>query len=506
MIKTIGLLLLSLLLQSCRAEKTVPLWGIFESEVRSNNSYTNPFRDVDLLVRVTRPDGSHFNQYGFFDGQATWKFRIMPGMEGKWKYRAEMTDSSAYLEREFTCVKGDLNGPLEPYDNNPVWPAYCGFNPVQIRCFHTGDRFFASNFSDKERKRFLDWVQQQGYNMLSVGSHYLNRQQTGRGNGWQTPRLWPPDPDEYRRMESILSELEKRNIYIHPFAGFFGRAAEWPVDHDAQELYIRYTLARIGAFRNIILNVGGPEPLLKPEEYQNGNMTRADINRVALLIKKHDTYSHMLSVHNRTGNGKGDYEQDPFIYEKWEDYSTLQGAKSTDLDETYKFITESRKIVKPVFAHEVMWYGNMYHEGLDPETLRKKAITLIMAGAFINFGDMNGNSSSGFSGCLNPDSASLQAHRIIKTVWDIFDALPFYELTPIDSLVDNAFCMSDGSGKHLIYSPHGDSFSVKFPLPVSGRWISPADGTVKPVSISSCEVTPPDKNDWILYINGESKP
>ena len=43
----------------------------------------------------------------------------------------------------------------------------------------------------ERRVAFFDWVEAQGYNMLSVASHYLNRESEGRGEGWDTPDLWP---------------------------------------------------------------------------------------------------------------------------------------------------------------------------------------------------------------------------------------------------------------------------------------------------------------------------
>lgn len=494
-------LILCVLLVACKKLTVVPQWGIYENEIRSEKDYQDPFRDVDLLVKVIRPDSSVFNHYGFFDGENTWRFRIMPDMEGRWKYRAVFSDSSKVIDGEFICIKSGKSGPLAPLAENPVWTVFTGSKQAMVRSFHTGDRLFASNFSDSLRNEFLDWLGEQGYNMISVGSHYLNRRQPGRGEGWKTPELWPLDTEEYGRMEAILLNLEKRNIYVHPFAGFFGRAAEWPVDHAEQELFIKYTLARLSSFRNIILNVGGPEPLLKPKEYQDGNMTAEDINRVAMLIKKYDPYNHMLSVHNRTGNEKGDYERDPFIFEPWEDYSTLQGGKSTDLNDVYNFIVQSRKAVKPVFAHEVMWYGNMYHEGLNTESLGRKTVTLLMAGAFINFGDMNGNSSSGFSGCLDPDSANVEAHRIFHTVIDIVEKLPYHELTPFPEMSDGAFCLSNGKGKNLFYAPDGKSFIVNIKIPSKGRWINPRSGEEKNTEITEKSITPPDNAGWLLWVD-----
>ena len=101
-----------------------------------------------------------------------------------------------------------------------------------FRSFHVGDRFFASNWDDpfddndgNKRTEFLNWLQGQGYNMLSIASHYLNRQEKGRGDGWTTLKLWPFNVEEYREMETILDELSRCEIIVFPFAGFFGARA-----------------------------------------------------------------------------------------------------------------------------------------------------------------------------------------------------------------------------------------------------------------------------------------
>jgi hypothetical protein len=79
-----------------------------------------------------------------------------------------------------------------------------GGRHLLIRSFHVSDRFFAKNWSEAERQAFLDWAQGQGYNTLSIASHYLNRNLEGRGKGWETPALWPLNAAEYQRMERAL--------------------------------------------------------------------------------------------------------------------------------------------------------------------------------------------------------------------------------------------------------------------------------------------------------------
>ena len=87
-----------------------------------------------------------------------------------------------------------------------MWFGYAGGGHAILRAFHAGDRFFAANWPAEKRNAFLDWAGRQGYNTLSIASHYLNRNAPGRGQGWETPKLWPLDAAEYRRMEAALDE------------------------------------------------------------------------------------------------------------------------------------------------------------------------------------------------------------------------------------------------------------------------------------------------------------
>ena len=118
-------------------------------------------------------------------------------------------------------------------ETNPLWFGYKGGNHVLLRSFHVGDRFFAINWDDPAnpndgnlRALFLDWAQAQGYNMLSVASHYLNRNDSGRGEGWNTPDLWPLNAAEWRKMEVILDNLSGRRILVYPSAGWFGKSSD----------------------------------------------------------------------------------------------------------------------------------------------------------------------------------------------------------------------------------------------------------------------------------------
>jgi len=333
-----------------------------------------------------------------------------------------------------------------------------------IRSLHVGDRFFADGpnpvtgaaWSGQQRTAFLDWAQAQGYNMLSIASHYLNRDSKGRGQGWNTPDLWDPkaqqpNPREYRRMERILDDLASRRIMVYPFAGFFGRDADFPREDKKQELYLRYTLARLGAYWNVLLLVSGPEPLLNKNKPV---LTEDQISRLGRRIQELDVFGHALSVHNPTGD-------DQFRDSNWTSYGVLQGPKTLDRKRLSTVLLRNHHAAKPLYAQETLWPGNLHHPKYSPDDIRKNAYVTILSGATINFGDMNGDSSSGFSGSMDLNEKVQSRHDIIKAVWDFFETVPFARLKPRQDLVDNGYCLAEPGRQYLVYLENPGTVNVR---------------------------------------------
>jgi hypothetical protein len=262
----------------------------------------------------------------------------------------------------------------------------------------------------------------------------------GRGRGWETPKLWPLDAGEYRKMERILDDLVARRILVFPFAGFFGQKSNYPRDPADQELYVRYTLARLGAYWNILLNVAGPEPNLKTPW-----MLQDEVERLGRMIRRLDVFGHPLSVHNRTGD-------DPYRDSDWTSYGTLQGPKTVERRKLSKGLLASHHPAKPLYAQETLWAGNKFHKEAYAEAdLRKNAYVILMSAAALNFGDMAGDSSSGFSGTLELGERVQKRHDIMKSVWDFFDSVPFWRMKPRQDLVDNGYCLAEEGAHYLVY-------------------------------------------------------
>ena len=488
-------------------------WDRFEEAVEHTGPVQDPYGEVRLEVTYSRPDGSTVDFWGFYDSGDTWRIRTMPDQLGAWHYKARFSDGSPGGEGAFECVASDIPGLISRDEGNPAWFGFRGGRSVLVRSLHVGDCFFAdeSNTETGEkwdpemRTAFLDWAGVQGYNMLSIASHYLNRDSEGRGRGWRTPDLWDrergrPRPEEYRRLEGVLDDLSDRGLMVYPFAGFFGRDSSAPRDPAEQELYIRYTLARLGPYWNLLFMVGGPEPRGGGSAY----LTEDEINRLGDLIASLDVFGHLLTVHNPTGD-------DAFGHQPWVSYVTLQGPKTVDRKELGETILRNRQADKPLYAQETLWPGNRLHArraGRDysEDDIRKNAFVMLMSAAAINFGDMDGLSSTGFSG--RPDlGLKVQArHDAIKAVWDFFETIPVQCMVPRQDLVDTGHCLAEEGRRILVYMECPGEVSVRLDgASYQVEWINARntkdrrDGGV--VVGGDPLRSPEDGDDWLLDLS-----
>jgi len=497
--------------QVAKYSREVGIYELLELKILNNRPYEDPYRDVGLVVQLENPEGEILRHYGFFDGKGIWKIRFSPDQKGKWTYQAYFSDSSKEIKGEFNCVASQLPGRVLKNENNPFWLGKGGSSKTLFRSFHVGDRFFAYNWDDPNegsdgnlRSKFLDWLQENSYNMLSIASLYTNRNETGRGAGWDTPELWPLNFEEFHKMEVILDELKQRDFTVFPFAGFFGSSGSWPVDPKDQELYIKYILGRIGHYPNIILSIAGPEPFwIEDQKYYKGKMRLNDILQLGGLIDSLDVHSHLLTVHNEK---RATQYGDPFIHEPWYGLSTLQGPTTENRDELYSGLSMNHHRYKPAYAQETLWAGNKYQPTYTDDDLRKHTYTILFSGSILNFADMDGNSSSGFSGTLDLNNRFQNKHDIVRKVWDWFESINFHQMTSRQDLVKQGFCLANEDQEYYIYldSLGKVELFLDFPYLLDSEWINaqnPDDKRVGPkVNKKHIFSTPDDGDDWILHV------
>ncbi len=476
------------------AEQKAGLWDRFEQSLSNHRQYSNPYQDVTLEATCISPKGKQTSFRGFYDGGNTWKIRFMPDQLGEWKYSARFSDGSGEIHGTFECVLSSIPGMIHQDETNPIWFGYRGGKHVFIRSLHIGDRFFAENWENYKREAFLDWAQEQKYNMLSIASHYLNRNSAGRGRGWKTPDLYPLNAEEFQKLEIHLDELAQRHILVYPFAGFFGRDSDFPRDPEEQELYIQYTLARLAPYWNVLFNVAGPEPELGSRNY----LEHPEVERLGRLIREPDPFRHLIGVHNPSGN-------DLYLKSEIFTYGILQGPKTLDRKKLHQHLLENHRPNAPLYAQETVWWNNQYHPNYTLSDLRKNAYVCAMSAAALNFADMSGNSSSGFSGSMNLELRDQDAHDTIGAVWDFFESIPYYRMSPAQGVVDNGYCLAETGKRYLVYLEHPGSVNINVTDgPYQVIWINAQDTSDRRNSGLTEDgkglQSPSDGEDWLLYL------
>ena len=473
--------------------RAVEQYGIFECTIHRKPETPYPYGETELFVTFVSEHGSSVAFWGFYDGDAIWKIRFMPTELGMWHYCAHFSDDTeTEFYGAFHCVPGEIPGMIGTDCQNPMWFGYSSGEHFFMRSFHVGDCFFADNWPDSSRTAFLDWAEQQGYNTLSIASFFINRQTYRRGMGWNTPSLWPIDPKEYRKAEKILDLLAQRKFIIFPFAGFFGREGFYPSAHRDQVRYIRYIIARWGCYWNLLFNVAGPEPLLDVNPY----LTVAEIDKLGRLIAKNDIYHHALTVHNQMGD-------DQFGKKKYQSYTTLQGPKTTSLSELRRSLVANHPKTGPLYAQETLWTGNVYaHPPYTDTELRRNAYVIALSAAALNYGDMDGDSSSGFSGQPELARRVQRRHDIVKSVWDRVSRFPYYLMRPDDTVATQAYALTDETKQRcLLFVCQQTSIQLNLCEDAAYDAVLVRTDCVQPdiYMIVHKELKFPDIGDWLVY-------
>lgn len=461
------------------------IWDIFEGTVENSKKYSDPYHDVALDVIYTKPDGSKVKFWGFYDGADTWKFRFMPDQLGRWHYLAKFSDRQDAIRGSFQVASSSIPGIITAYKSNPRWFGYKGGKAELIRSFHCGNSFFNQDIS--KRSGFLDWAQAQGYNTLSLGSLFMSK------SSQKVNKLWPLDATEYRKAETYLREFARRKLIVFPFYGFFPKAS-LPRNEEDQQLYIRYAVARFAPFWNLLFNVAGPEPNLS--NYLPGS----EVGKLGKMIAEADVFNHLLGVHNKDGD-------DPYNLETWNSLTVLQD-EITDLGALNKYFLKNDSGRSPIYAQETLWPGNVLQPfAKSPQSsIRRHIWVHMMSAASFNNGDMNGRSSSGFSGSLALKDKVQWRHDVAKSIWNFMESVPFYRMKPCQNAISggNAFCLGESVKHYLVYLPNGGSVNMKAPqASYQAQWISGAN-TAQRRSAGSVRgderFSAPSSDDWLLEL------
>lgn len=357
--------------------KSVERWGIFEAEF-NGPSEGNPFIDVSLNAEFKFKNKKILVE-GFYDGDGIYKIRFMPDKEGNWEF---ITSSNCpdldSIKGEFICTKASNNnhGPVRVI--NKYHFAYedgTPYYPIGTTCYawiHQDDEIQEETLTTLKNSPFNK------IRMCVFPKHYhLNS---------NDPSIYPFEGslergfnfthfnvEFFKKFEKRLNDLlslgiEADLILFHPYDKWgFSK-----MDYESEERYLRYLIARIGAYRNVWWSLANEYDFLR-------HKTEQDWEFIASVIVENDPYGHLRSIHNGA-----------VIYDhtrRWITHCSIQGTERYRTAENVEIWRQVYR--KPVIVDECGYEGNIDRSwgNLTPEEMVRRFWEGFMRGGYVTHGE-----------------------------------------------------------------------------------------------------------------------
>ena len=178
----------------------MPLWGRFETTVTNTGTYANPFTELMLNARFTRPDKTIVSVWGFHDGDGKggqtggiWKLRFMPDQIGKWSFECSFSDGTAGTSGKFLCVSdGARPGPLRADPANRHYWVFADGTCFLPRPYTAPELFVAGN--ELHWKYWVDHFFEQKHRFNFCNADLMNFAGVHEELNWQGNPYKGPDP------------------------------------------------------------------------------------------------------------------------------------------------------------------------------------------------------------------------------------------------------------------------------------------------------------------------
>jgi hypothetical protein len=284
-------------------------WGMFELSQEGPDA-GNPFLENTFRAHFSQRDRT-VEVDGFYDGDGRYRVRFMPDTPGPWQYQTfSNVHDLANRRGEFEVREAgpDNHGPVQVCQNfHFSYADGVPFKQIGTTCYawtHQGDALAATTLASLARSpfnklRMCVFPKSYQYNenepelypfrLLTQGSSRYTV--SGSVDGWEFD-LRQPNPRYFQELERRVKDLQRLGIeadliLFHPYDrwGFARMTAE------QDESYLRYVVARLGAYRNVWWSVANEYDLMFDK-------TEADWDNCFRTVQQHDPYNHLRSIHN----------------------------------------------------------------------------------------------------------------------------------------------------------------------------------------------------------------
>jgi len=434
----------------------VERWGIFELSLKGPEA-DNPFLNVSVSARFRHKHWA-VEVEGFYDGEGLYRIRFMPDTEGTWSYATHSNCGVLDgITGEFMCTRPSAgnHGPVRVH--NTYHFAYADgtpYVPIGTTCYawiHQGDDLEESTLatlrtSPFNKLRMCVFPKHYTYNRNEPIYHPFEQ---AEGGGWDFTRF---NPEFFRHLEERIQDLldmgiEADVILFHPYDRW-GYAS---MDAETDERYLRYTIARLAAFRNVWWSMANEYDLMEEK-----SMT--DWDRLFRIVQECDPYQHLRSIHNcRT------------FYDHSKPWVTHLSVQSSELEKVNRWREEHRK---PVVMDECRYEGNIQQRwgNITPQEMVRRFWEGTVRGGYVGHGETYLHPKDilwwSKGGVLHGQSPSR-----IAFLRRVLEESPSGGLDPVDSLCVAGFPGAGwGEGFYLCYFGVHQPAEMTFNLPTGKRY------------------------------------
>lgn len=283
--------------------RTVERWDTFEAAFRGPVG-GNPFVDVWIRTRFACGDAV-VDAEGFYDGDGVYRVRCMPTVPGRWEYVTSSNVRELDGQRgafAVTAATGQNHGPVGV--RNTYHFAYADgvpFRELGTTCYSWAH---APAEMEEETLKTLAASPFNKVRFTALPREYVPG--PPKDGGWYRPVRFPfvgtaPhswdlsrfDVSYFQHLERRIRDLRKLGIeadvilfhpYDHDQMGFDRMPAE------VDDRYVRYVVARFGAYRNVWWSMANEFDLMKQKKM-------SDWDRIFQVVQAADPYGHLRSIH-----------------------------------------------------------------------------------------------------------------------------------------------------------------------------------------------------------------
>ncbi|WAH98534.1 DUF5605 domain-containing protein [Arthrobacter sp. MMS18-M83] len=311
-------------------------------------SHGNPFTDVDLAADFTSSGGT-LTVPGFYDGEGTYRIRLLVPAEGEWSFTTSSNAASLdAITGRFTAEPAgpDVRGVVRVADTfHFAYEDGTPYLPVGTTSYawtHQGEALEEQTLHTLEGGPFNKM------RMCVFPKSYLFNE--------NEPEIYPfegspeggfdynrPNPVYYRHLEKRIGQLD--DLGIEADLILFHAYDRWgfsTMNAAADDLYVKYVTARLASHRNIWWSLANEFDLMFEK-------TIEDWERFAAIVQENDPNKHLLSIHNCRE-----------VYDHSRPWITHCSIQRLDIYKTAEMITEWRQEWrKPIVIDECAYEGNI---------------------------------------------------------------------------------------------------------------------------------------------------